>query len=190
MLTVHIRHQTINDGKVTAPITYERDGSEGKRFVAAPLSIPSIKALLPDNTAFKRGETEVKGDRRRILLEDGIPVPLAFDAITGEPVGKHGMVKVHTVYEIPWTGPIISGSSDALSQAQCAALDTLTRIHAANLLPRLVGTGAANAKLTGFEPGVAISDGVYKDSPVIRAMYGLAPFGDAQVLGTEDTTVE
>lgn len=189
MLTVHTR--VPGAAKITAPITYEREGSDGKRFVAAPLSVTNIQHLLPDNTATKRGETEVKGDRRRILAEDAISTPLSFDSITGLPAGKHGIAKMHTVIEWPWTSPIRVGSGDDLEIHQCKLMDSLIRLHVANLLPRLkTATPDGDVVMTGFESGVAISDVEYVNSPIARASYGLTPFGDNQTLGTEDNTVE
>lgn len=191
MLTVHMRDPNSNEGKVTAALAYEREGADGKRLVAAPMSVANISGILPDNVAFKRGEREVKGTNRlRVLLEDQVPCPMAYDSVEGTYVGPHGYVKCHTVFELPFTQALETGSSNQLIIAQRIALDSLIRIHVASLMPRLVTTGSANAKMTGFETAVALSDAVHVDSPLIRAMHGLQPYGESQVLGTADSTVE
>lgn len=189
MLTVHMRQPAPGAGKITVPITFEREGSDGKRFVAAPLSVTNIGEIFQDNTALKRGETEVKGERRRILLEDAIPCPITFDATSGIAVGKHGMVKMHSVIEIPWTTPIGTGN-DPLTIVQRKTIDSLIRLHVASLLPRLVVTGTIGAVLTGFESAVTLDDPEYVNSPIVRATYGLSPYSENQELGSQDATVE
>lgn len=188
MLTVHFRAPD-GVGKITVPIAYEREGSDGKRLVAVPMSISQITDILPNSIAFKRGETEIKSNRRRVLLEDGIPCAILLDELTGAHIGAEGLAKIHTVIELPWTGPILTDTS-ANSVHRRKVLDTLVRLHVASLFPKLETTGATNAVLTGLEEGVAITDFEHKNSPLIRATYNLNPYGDNQELGLADTVAE
>lgn len=199
-MKVHIvSPQTADAAKITKPITYQREGSDGTRLVAVPMGLTGVEDMLfPCRVAYKRGTSEVKNGRRRILLEDTVPVYLEYAiGSTGEltvPVeASRANVKIHSVIEIPWTAPIVPGTSRG-NLARNRALATALKIHAMNLIPNLgtTVTGTVNTTTNDGTGAVVVTgaEDEYINSPVVRGTYGLEPFGQDVELGLEDTTVE
>lgn len=182
--------QTGDVNKITKQLTYSRDASDPNRLITAPMGLLNTDTLLPARTAFKRSSTEVKNGRRRILVEDAVPLYLVYDEIAVSPnEASLAMVKIHTVLELPFVSPLQPGST-VTNQARLSAVNTALRLHAMSLLPNLVTTGAGNVGATGIDVGMDGTSDEFVNSPFVRGSHSLSPFGDDQELGLADSTVE
>jgi len=180
MLTINTMSGDPTISYSTVEFKYEPEQG-GKRLLTVPASVDQITSLLPEVAAFKRGDSEVKNGRRRVLLEDATAVR-DVDEDTGAPIGEPKLIKIHTVYELPWTGSINSSSTTDVIRRR--ALSTLTRLHVASLMPTFNGVGATEEDTQLFGTEVAMgATTASSNSPIMRAMAGLAPYGDGQVLG-------
>lgn len=191
MLKVHIvSPDQADDNKVTIPLVYRPEEGSSNRLVTVPMGVNTIGRLLPCRVAYKRGSTEVKNGRRRILVEDTVPVYMEYDEAAQKPIETSRRdIKIHTVVELPWTSPVEPGDSECM-YLRLAGLRTALQLHAMSLLPKLVTTGSANVNATGVSITVAGTEAEFQNSPIVRGSFGIAPFGEDQELGTEDLTAE
>lgn len=192
MLTVHIVSPTQADAnKVTIPLVYQPEEGSNGRLVTVPMGVNGVTdSLFPCRVAYKRSSSEVKNGRRRILVEDTVPVYTEADELSSTPVeASRRDIKIHTVIELPWTTPVEPGTT-MTKVMRLAGLRSALQLHAMSLLPGLVTTGAANVEATGVAVNITGTESEFANSPIVRGSFGMAPFGDGQVLGSEDTTVE
>lgn len=184
--------QPADANKITKELVYSNDAQDPSRLVTAPMGLAGVTdALFPARVAYKRSSTEIKNGRRRILVEDTVPLYLKYDELAAIPdETTMSYVKIHTVLELPFTTPVQPGTS-LTNLARLTALRSALMLHAQSLLPNLVTTGADNTGITGVKLGALTgTEDEYVNSPFVRGTHGLAPFGDSQELGLADSTVE